>query len=283
MQISHPKGILAGFHFQKPEPAVAELIFCGEYWAMPEWFVGEHDHKVWELYFQLDGVSEWAGPNQNYRLRPGSFLAVAPNVRHRMSKPARQKHHFIYAAIDLAAIFSRHPSLRELWRGHTLVYRPNVESVAAPFRQLVREVTLAQAHRPTGLRLALDALVLEATRSMTVAGGRSFVGAHPAVVRVKELLEHQCQRSWRLADLAQVAGLSPTHLAELFARDVGLPPRQYLLQVRIDRAKQYLQQKTIPITTLAMELGFSSSQHFAAVFKRRTGTTPRTYAQRRNS
>jgi len=128
----------------------------------------------------------------------------------------------------------------------------------------------------------LDALVLEATRSMTVAGGRSFVGAHPAVVRVKELLEHQCQRSWRLADLAQVAGLSPTHLAELFARDVGLPPRQYLLQVRIDRAKQYLQQKTIPITTLAMELGFSSSQHFAAVFKRRTGTTPRAYAQRQN-
>jgi len=52
--------------------------------------------------------------------------------------------------------------------------------------------------------------------------------------------------------------------------------------VRIDRAKQYLQQKTIPITTLAMELGFSSSQHFAAVFKRRTGTTPRTYAQRKN-
>lgn len=283
MQISHPKGILAGFHFHKPEPAVTELIFCGEYWAMPEWFIGEHEHEVWELYFQLDGVSEWAGPNQTYRLQPGSFLAVAPNVRHRMSKPARQKHHFFYAAIDLAAVFRRNPSLRDLWRGHTLVYRPNVESVAAPFRQLVREVTLAQSHRPAGLRLALDALVLEATRALTTAGGRSFVGAHPAVVRVKELLDHQCQRAWRLADLARVAGLSPTHLAELFTRDVGLPPRQYLLQVRIERAKQYLPQKTIPITTLALELGFSSSQHFAAVFRRLTGTTPREYARRHNS
>ena len=106
--------------------------------------------------------------------------------------------------------------------------------------------------------------------------------AHPAVVRVKELLDHQCQRSWRLADLARVAGLSATHLAELFTRDVGLPPRKYLLQVRIERAKQYLPQKTIPITTLALELGFSSSQHFAAVFKRLTDATPREYARRKN-
>ena len=183
MQISRPKGLLAGFHFHKPESAVGELIFCGECWAMPEWFIGAHDHPVWELYFQLDGVSEWAGPQQSYLLQPGSFLAVAPHVRHRMSKPARQKHHFYYAAIRLESVFGRHPSLRRLWSGHTLVYRPNVESVEAPFRQLVREVTLAQAQRAAGLRLALDALVLEATRTLNVA---ALAGWRPSGRRARE-------------------------------------------------------------------------------------------------
>ncbi|MEI6083526.1 MAG: AraC family transcriptional regulator [Verrucomicrobiota bacterium] len=279
MRITHPKGVLAGFHFDKPGADVPELIFCGEHWAMPEWFIGNHRHEVWEFYFQLDGGSDWAGPKQSYRLQAGGFLAVGPRVVHRMVDRSRQKHHFYYAALDLELVFKRQPSLRAAWTGQTLLYRPNAESVGAPFQQLVREVTLAHAHRSAGLRLAVDALVLEATRSLAAVGGRSLVGAHSAVVRVKELLDHQYQQSWRLADLARVAGLSPTHLAELFTRDVGVPPRQYLLQVRVERAKHYLALKTIPITTLALELGFSSSQHFAATFKRLTGKSPREHAR----
>jgi AraC family transcriptional regulator len=73
--------------------------------------------------------------------------------------------------------------------------------------------------------------------------------------------------------------MSPTHLAELFTRDVGVPPRQYLLQVRIERAKHYLTQRSVPITALGLELGFSSSQHFAATFKRITGKTPRDFVR----
>jgi AraC-like DNA-binding protein len=75
--------------------------------------------------------------------------------------------------------------------------------------------------------------------------------------------------------------MSPTHLAELFTRDVGVPPRQYLLQVRIERAKQYLTQRSVAITALGLELGFSSSQHFAATFKRLTGKSPREYCKPR--
>jgi len=280
MRVSHPKGVVAGFHLANPEVDVPELLFCGEHWAMPEWFIGKHRHDVWEFYLQLDGVSEWAGPKQRYRLGPGSFLAVGPRVSHRMVARVRQKHHFNYAAFDLEAVLRRHPALRGTWPDQPVIHQPNAASIATPFRQLVREVSLAQPNRSVGLRLALDALVLEAMRVLTGGGGASLVAAHPAVVRVKELLDHQYQQPWRLADLARVAGLSPTHLAELFTRDVGVPPRQYLLQVRIERAKEYLTQKVVPITTLAIELGFSSSQHFAAAFKRLTGKSPREHVRR---
>ncbi|MCG3147095.1 MAG: Virulence regulon transcriptional activator VirF [Verrucomicrobiae bacterium] len=255
------------------------MLFCGEHWAMPEWFIGRHQHDVWEFYLQLNGVSEWAGPKQHYRLEPGGFLAVGPGIAHQMVKRVRQKHHFDYAALDLAVVLRRHPTLREAWQNQSLIHRPSAASLVAPFRQLIREVTLAQPNRPVGMRLALDALVLEATRALTGASGASLVDAHPAVVRVKELLDHQFQQPWRLADLARVAGVSPTHLAELFTRDVGIPPRQYLLQVRIERAKEYLTQKLVPITTLALELGFSSSQHFAAAFRRLTGKSPREHVR----
>jgi len=271
---------LAGFHFHQPSPDVPELLHHGEYWAMPEWFIGDHADAGWEFYFQESGESEWAGPAETYRLTPGSFLAVGPGVRHRMNKRALAKHHFYYVAVDMNIVWQRRPALRPIWHGRQIVMQPRAGSLATPFRQLTREVTLAQAHRAEGLRLALDTLVLEASRVLTnPSTGSSLVGAHPAVAQVKELLDHQCQRPWRLADLARVSGVSPTHLAELFTRDVGMPPRRYLLQVRIERAQQELAQRVVPITTLALELGFSSSQHFATTFRRLTGQSPREYAR----
>jgi AraC-like DNA-binding protein len=260
---------------------VPEFQFCGEYWAMPEWLIGQHQHEVWEFYAQVAGESDWDGQGRTYRLRPGGFLAVAPGVRHAMHERPRTKHHFYYAALDLPAVLRRQPELKAPWFGQRLVFEPRAESVAAPFRQLLREVTLALPHRAAGLRLALDSLVLEATRVLCrQGGGDSHIAAHPAVIQAKELLEHQCHRAWTLAALGQVCGMSPTHLAELFTRDVGVPPRQYLLQARIERAKHYLAQRSVPITALGLELGFSSSQHFAATFKRITGQTPREFIRK---
>ena len=126
------------------------------------------------------------------------------------------------------------------------------------------------------MRLALDALVVEASRLRDRPGGAaSLVAGHPAVLRARELLDAGPGHPWRLAELARRVGLSPQHLAECFTRDFGQPPHRYLMQVRLERAREMLAQSDIPITDLALELGFSSSQHFAAAFKKATEQTAR--------
>ena len=69
--------------------------------------------------------------------------------------------------------------------------------------------------------------------------------------------------------------LSPNHLAQLFTDEVGVSPRQFLLRERVRRAKELLQGSDAAITSIALDLGFSSSQHFAKMFKRSRGA-PRT-------
>jgi AraC family transcriptional regulator len=85
------------------------------------------------------------------------------------------------------------------------------------------------------------------------------------------------QNDWRLLDLAKIARLSVGHLTEMFTRELGTTPHQYLMQVRIDRAKELLQYPEMSITNIAMDLGFCSSQHFARCFKNQTGMTARTF------
>jgi transcriptional regulator GlxA family with amidase domain len=151
-----------------------------------------------------------------------------------------------------------------------------------PFRQLVREVTLKLPYRGAGLRFALDYLVLELSRLVERQNQESEkdqnrVLVRPGVQKAKQLLDNQPERSWKLSELARIAGVSSQYLVKCFTQEIGLSPHQYLLQVRINRAKDLLTHSDVSITELALELGFSSSQYFANVYKRYTGQTAQEY------
>jgi AraC-like DNA-binding protein len=78
----------------------------------------------------------------------------------------------------------------------------------------------------------------------------------------------------------QVLGTLPLSYRQLtrhFIAHIGLPPKQYQQQVRLEEIKRLLRETSVSITTLAHEFGYPSSQHFSAQFKRATGLTPNNY------
>ena len=281
MEFHRPKGLFAGFHAVSPDSAVPELAHLGEQWASVDFAIPEHTHPVWEFYLQIGGESQWDGDGKTHMLRPGGFFASAPGVTHQMRDRPRARHHFLFAAIDVDAICRRHHELHGYWRGHRIVFEPHGETLQASFRQLIREVSASLPHRTLGIRAALDSLVIEATRLLgNEQKVQSWMASHPAVVRVKEMLDHHPGEHWKLGELARLAGISPSRLSECFARELGVSPHQYLLRRRIESAKEALKQSDVSVTDLALELGFSSSQHFASTFKRMAGVSARAFRAR---
>ena len=98
------------------------------------------------------------------------------------------------------------------------------------------------------------------------------------VRRTLEWLETQIYNGdGQLDSVAKQVGLSPAGLRARFQIETGYTAHEYLLHRRIGEARRRLADTTDHITTLAHELGFSSSQYFATVFRRQTGTTPGAY------
>jgi AraC-like DNA-binding protein len=77
--------------------------------------------------------------------------------------------------------------------------------------------------------------------------------------------------------LAQVAGLSTPRLHARFRQEIGLPPGEFVLRAKIDRARDLLGETDLSVTEIAHSLGFSSAQYFATAFKRLTRTTPTSF------
>jgi AraC family transcriptional regulator len=92
--------------------------------------------------------------------------------------------------------------------------------------------------------------------------------------RTLEYINQNLARDIRLWELAQIAGMSPNYFCELFKLSTGLPPYQYILRCRIERAKQYLRDPKITLACAGAAAGFADQSHFTKVFRRIVGVTP---------
>ncbi len=78
-----------------------------------------------------------------------------------------------------------------------------------------------------------------------------------------------------LAEMAAVTGLNPYHFARQFKAATGLPPHQYVILRRVERAKQLLQAGSgLPLAEVAARAGFYDQSQFSHHFKRLVGVTP---------
>ena len=94
-----------------------------------------------------------------------------------------------------------------------------------------------------------------------------------AVQRTKQFLDEHFAERVSLHDLVRLTGLSAYHLNRSFCRQIGLPPHEYQVQVRIMKAKSLLRLGR-SISETASLVGFVDQSHLTRHFKRSLGVTP---------
>lgn len=80
-----------------------------------------------------------------------------------------------------------------------------------------------------------------------------------------------------IVELATIAQMSPHHFSSLFKQSTGIAPHQYVIQARIEAAKQLLTYRDFTIVEICHQVGFQSQSHFTHVFRKHTGVTPKVY------
>jgi signal transduction histidine kinase/DNA-binding response OmpR family regulator/ABC-type sugar transport system substrate-binding protein len=78
-------------------------------------------------------------------------------------------------------------------------------------------------------------------------------------------------------DIARHVGMSPDYLTDCFRRELGVTPMVYLNRWRIREAKSLLDRTSLPVTDIALRVGFSDLSHFTRMFHREVGVSPRAF------
>ncbi len=208
----------------------------------------EPDNTIWHVLFHLE--TDYPRPQKQFQFQP--CFGFSPSEMKILSTAicAGKKH--CYRAT---------PAMR--WIMPTLI------------RELQSTHELSHAHSISLLR----AVLVELKRIVT--GDAVDIETHTwSENKVQSLLNElsaNCDQPWTLEQMATRCGIQRTRLNIIFQKLTSSTPMEYLLRLRMQRAKTLLRETEIKIIDIAFECGFSSSQYFANTFKNATGMTPTGY------
>lgn len=182
------------------------------------------------------------------------------------------------AGIHLSRLFEYSPSLFRKRAGQEISAHLTRIRGGDPWRALL----MPPLARTVPSRHSLEAMVHTLPRLNTLSflpvpeapdlrrGGLSPVLKN----RVCEFIEEHISEKISLGALSSIAGLSPNHFARAFQQSLGMPPHKYLLRRRVEHVEQLLRETQLPLSQIALAVGFSDQSHLARHFRRLTGMPP---------
>jgi AraC family transcriptional regulator len=219
--------------------------------------------------------------------RPVSY-AKAPGALHLVPAgacpviKARTDYEVVVCAMDASLVNEVHMELDGRPEGE-LRFRADFEDSAAQQLMNLLFADLAAGY-PAG-RLYTDHLIHALVYRYLFIGRED---APPnAVKQISALPKHILRRvtermrtldtELSLQVLAKESGYSRVHFVRMFRAATGYTPHNYLLKLRLDRARELLASPALSLTDIALECGFSSHSHLSRVFRQVLGATPSEY------
>ena len=92
--------------------------------------------------------------------------------------------------------------------------------------------------------------------------------------RVRDFVGENLSRDIGLAEMAGVANLSRYHFSRQFKRSTGLTPHRYVIECRVERARELLSNTELSVGDVANAVGFAHQSHLARHVRRRFGVAP---------
>lgn len=130
------------------------------------------------------------------------------------------------------------------------------------------------------LNLDCMAIFIQVMQKMILKDHKQEVelNARQTHIRIaKQFIENNYQFNIKVKDIADSLSLSPNYLANVFKVELGISPKQYLIDYRIQKACQFLSNGDVLIKDVAKQTGYLNPLHFSSEFKRIKHMSPKEY------
>jgi len=247
----------------------------------------DHRHRdAMEICFLIKGRQTYRVGKRNYHLCGGDVFITFPNELHGTGGAPEEKGVLYWMALKWPG--RKHPFLGLSPAHGTDLFQSLLHLNQRHFRgswkmkKHLDAITLCYHQRPSTLQSVTMANAVVAFLIEVISAAHS---AHRNATKesfqtIRHYIEEHLTEPLPIPALAAQARLSVPRFKARFKEEYGVPPGEYIMRTRIAKACERFSQSRATITEIAYDLGFSTSQYFATVFKRYTGQRPSAYIEK---
>lgn len=278
MLCQNETGVMSGseIFFNTVDVQTAHLFYyvgcCGHYFC-------ENGYKVSRSYMDSlllllveKGAIHLAYREKRYTVQPGSLVLLDGTFPQLYSTPGYAEFYWLHISGANSMELCEH-----LTRAQGSIIHRTADSPksAAAARMLVSQFATGQPANEVEQSLLLYNLLC----GLMPRNRPGLPGCTPPVRQAIQYIQAHLGEDLSLKRISAEAHISPPHLVRLFRAEVHHSPHEYIIQLRMNRAKHLLKTTALPIKVIAAEVGYGSESSFTGAFTDRIGISPRKFRE----
>ncbi len=263
------------FQFMSPKESVGVTVLHA---VMSDFSYSKHAHEEFAIGVTREGVQEFSCQGRWFRSFPGNIIFFNPGDVHNGNpgKDTALKYTMLY--IDPKVLFPLVGSAAHDEKSDCRIYELHFEdfvlqSLVLRMAYLVNATSIATLEYEHVLYEIAKRL---SQRMGTFHSDKWIKSKDALLLKVRDYIFANIAQDISIDDLSSIVHMSKYHFIRMFRTQFGLTPHQFILNHRINKAREVLSKGKSP-TDVALELGFFDVSHMNRHFKRAYGVTPKQY------
>ncbi len=221
----------------------------------------------------LDATAEDGVITRRYELRAGQGFLICPGLINTYFADEAQPWKYVWVEFD-----GLHASESLRYAGLTAaqpIYQAEDETGSAQVRErmlyIAQHSDASPLHLIGYLYLFIDALMQTSVTRLSAQGNqiKDFY-----IQEAVNYIEQHYQRNLTVEEVADACRLNRSYFSKLFKENVGCPPQEFLIGVRLAKAAELMCSSSLPISEIAVRCGYSNQFHFSRAFRKHYGIPP---------
>ncbi len=248
-----------------------------------------HQHKdMLEICFLETGSQHYQVGEDNYFLKGGDILITPPNVVHGTSSYPEEKGSLFWMIIKIHKtpfkLLNLTPKESNLLMNRLLNLKNKHFKGSYDMKKILSSIFLSFNKKNDFLnKIEITNHILSFLLKVIYCGEKIKDKSVSTDIEFccKYIKKNIFQKLY-INDLAKKINLSESRFKHKFKEEIGIPPNEYILKLKINKAKEIIQKDELSFTNIAYDLGFSTSSYFSTVFKKYQGTSPSKFKTKLN-
>jgi AraC-like DNA-binding protein/mannose-6-phosphate isomerase-like protein (cupin superfamily) len=262
-----------------------ELLYISKSKFENDWHSTAHFHPFTEIFFITDGKGAFQLDDKIVNVNKWDLIVINPNCLHtEKSSLSDIPLEYIVLGIDnLLLNFPESYSLtdneQQIRLYEILNFTKDKDLILSYFNKLINEIENKEFNYEIACKSILTLFITHIIRSTTslLFVEESQEKLNLECIKIKNYIDSHYSQNITLDYLSDLSYMNKFHLVHTFTKQIGISPINYVINKRIQEAKNLLATTNYSIRDIASIVGFSNSSYFSQMFKRVSGVTPKSY------